>query len=251
MNLKKIGSRAFTTSLFADFILSKIPHNEETVIRVVDCTNFIVIKGKTTYNNLLDLPTLLSEFKKTYSEKIGDSKITHTIDLIEYNCKISHQNELTYTYHFSENCSYSKSQIDSFISNNSSYGFEYVPKEINNDELVISSEFPHGYSLNQGRLLYYYGKHLFYSIPTTYPNHPLTFNLTTLRNDDGENMFSVFNPYLNGNDEKLQSAILDVFDFDMSWLSVEMKKVDWSVELTNPLDEYSFVKKKNKDLILF
>jgi hypothetical protein len=64
-------------------------------------------------------------------------------------------------------------------------------------------------------------------------------------------MFSVFNPYLNGNDEKLQSAILDVFDFDMSWLSVEMKKVDWSVELTNPLDEYSFVKKKNKDLILF
>jgi hypothetical protein len=47
------------------------------------------------------------------------------------------------------------------------------------------------------------------------------------------------------------SAILDVFDFDKTWLSAEMKKVDWSIELTNPLEEYSFIKKKNKDFIIF
>jgi hypothetical protein len=56
---------------------------------------------------------------------------------------------------------------------------------------------------------------------------------------------------LNSDDDRLKSAILDVFDFDMSWLNVEMKKVDWSIELTNPLEEYSFIKVKNKDLILF
>jgi hypothetical protein len=37
----------------------------------------------------------------------------------------------------------------------------------------------------------------------------------------------------------------------MSWLNTEMKKVDWSIELTNPLKEYSVIKEKNKDLILF
>ena len=37
MNLKKIGSKLFTTNLFADFILSKIPNTEESIIKVIDC----------------------------------------------------------------------------------------------------------------------------------------------------------------------------------------------------------------------
>ena len=37
----------------------------------------------------------------------------------------------------------------------------------------------------------------------------------------------------------------------MNWLEKEIKKVDWSIELTNPLEEYSFIKRRNKDLILF
>ena len=251
MNLKKIGGRLFMTNLFADFILSKIPHTEESIIKVVDCTNFLVIKGKTSYNNVLDLPTITSEFKEKFSKFINDNKITHTIDLIEYDCDIPYQEELTHTYHFSSNCSYTQKQIELFNSEENSYGFDFVPKKIEDNGLVFVSEFPHGYSLNQGRLLYYYGKHLFYSVPSTYPRHPLTFKLTTKKNDEGENLFSVFNPILNDEDKKLQSAILDVFDFDMSWLKVEMKKVDWSIELTNPLEEYSFIKKKNNDLILF
>jgi hypothetical protein len=251
MNLKKIGSRLFISNLFADFILSKIPNTEESIIKVVDCKNFLIIKGKTSYSDVLDLPTLTSEFEQKYLKVIGGMKISHTIDLIEYSCNIPYQEELTYTYHFSDNCSYTQKQIDLFNSENVSYGFDYVPKKIEDGELILVSEFPHGYSLNQGRLLYYYGKHLFYSVPSTYPSHSLTFNLTTQKNDEGENLFSVFNHYLNSDDERLQSAILDVFDFDMSWLNVEMKKVDWSVELTNPLEEYSFIKEKNNDLILF
>lgn len=251
MNLKKIGSRLFTINLFADFILSKIPLTEESTIKVVDCTNFLIIKGKTSYNDVLDLVTLTSEFQEKYSSIIGDIRITHTIDLIEYNHKLLHQDKLTYTYHFSSNCSYTQKQIDLFKSEDCGYSFDFVPKKIEDDELISVSEFPHGYSLNQGRLLYYYGKHVFYSIPSSYPNYPLTFKLTTLRNEDSENLFSVYNPYLNGDDERLKSAILDVFDFDMSWINVEIKKVDWSVELTNPLEEYSFIKEKNNNLILF
>jgi hypothetical protein len=49
----------------------------------------------------------------------------------------------------------------------------------------------------------------------------------------------------------LESAILDVFDFNMNWLETEIKKVDWSTEITNPLEDYNFLKKKIKDFIIF
>jgi len=251
MNLKKIGSNIFATNLFADFILSKIPKEEQSIIKVIDCTNFFVIKGKTTYNEVLDISTLTSEFEKKYKSIIKDVKISHSIDLIEYGVDMSSTSEITYTYYFTDNCSYNQKQIDLFKSEDCTYTNEYVPKKITDEELVTVSEFPHGYSLGQGRLLYYYGKHIFYSIPSDYSTQSLTFNLTTLKDEDGDNLLKVFNPYLGTNDDRLVSAILDVFDFDMSWLSTEMKKVDWSIELTNPLKEYSVIKEKNKDLILF
>lgn len=251
MNLKRPGSNIFTTNLFADFILSKIPKEEQSIIKVIDCINFFIIKGKTTYNEVLDLSTLTSEFEQKYSSIISDVKVSHTIDLIEYGVNMSSKTEITHTYHFSDNCSYTQKQIDLSKSEESSYTNDYVPSEITNEELVYVSEFPHGYSLGQGRLLYYYGKHIFYSIPSDYLTQPLTFKLSTLKDEDDDNSFIIFNPYVGGKDERLTSAVLDVFDFDMSWLSVEMKKVDWSIELTNPLVEYSFIKEKNKELVLF
>jgi hypothetical protein len=37
----------------------------------------------------------------------------------------------------------------------------------------------------------------------------------------------------------------------MSRLEKEKKKVDWYTEITNPLDEYDFLKKKIKDFVIF
>jgi hypothetical protein len=56
---------------------------------------------------------------------------------------------------------------------------------------------------------------------------------------------------LNDVDTVLTSAILDVFDFNMSWLEQDIKKVDWSIEITNPLQDYDFLKKRIKDFIIF
>lgn len=251
MNLKKVGSKIFTINLLADFILSKIPQEEQTIIKVVDCVNFFIIKGKTTYKEVLDFSSLVSQFQSEHTGVIDNTKITHTIDLIEYGVKLAPQTEIQQTYHFSDNCSYTQKQIDLFEKNKSSYTDEYIPKEIVDDEMVLISEFPHGYSLGQGRLLYYYGKHIFYSIPLSNLSQPLIFKLTTLRNDEGENLSKIYNTYINTEeDERLTSAVLDVFDFDMCWLEKEMKKADWSVELTNPLEEHPVIKKKNPDLIL-
>ena len=248
MILKKTNSRVYTINLFSDYLLTKIPHTEESIFSVADCKNFIIIKGKTSHKEILDISSITKEFNEKYEP---ETPISHTIDLIEYDRKLSKVKNLEFILHKSENCSYHKTQIEKFSSSESSFDFSSYPSEVSDDELIVTSEFPHGYSLSQGRLIYLYGKHIFYSIPTNYTDSSIIFNLSLDKDDDNGNIISIFNVDKKSEDKTLKSAILDVFDFDMSWLSSEMKKVDWSIELTNPLEEYSFIKKKNKDFIIF
>jgi hypothetical protein len=63
-------------------------------------------------------------------------------------------------------------------------------------------------------------------------------------------LFNVYNSFNEEYDEKLKSAILDIFDFDYTVLSNEMKKVDWSFELTDPLYEFECLKKLKKDFLM-
>jgi hypothetical protein len=237
MIIKKPSSRIFLVNLFTDFILSKIPDTENSIINVVDCKNFFVVKGKTSSKELLNLSEIITEFSTKFSNYISENKITHTIDLIEYDQELKSWDELKFTYYNSENCSYHPKQINAFKEKESSYDYIHFLNEVKDDNFLVQSEFPHGYSLNQGRLLYYYGKHIMYNIPPTYPVSHLTFNLSTNKNEEGEQLFSI------NKNELLTSAILDVFDFDMTYLESEIKKVDWSVELTNPLEDYDFLKK--------
>jgi len=250
MILKNTDSRILIINLFSDFILSKIPHNEETIIKVVDCTNFFIIKGKTSYNQVLDLTIILDEFLKKYEDNLGKVKLTHTVDLIEYDVKMNIPNYFEFVYHNTINCSYHHKQIESYENKKSSYDYNQIITEITDEDMVSVSEFPHGYSLGQGRLHYYYGKHIFYSIPTNYPVNTLIFSMSKNKTEDGEPIFSVRSSISTYIDMTLTSAILDVFDFDMSWLEKEIKKADWSLELLNPLDEYDFIKKINKNLVI-
>lgn len=248
MILKKQDTRYYTVNLFADFILSNIPNTENSVITISDFKNFIVIKGTTTYKHILDISSLSTEFNEKYNPK---HPISHTIDLIDYDLKLPNVNESSFTLHNSVNCSYHKSQIKKYLNSDNSISFDYQPTEVTENILPITSEFPHGYSLSQGRLIYLYGKHIFYSIPSDYIVSSLSFTISTEKDEEDENIISVYNTFTLSDDKVLKSAILDVFDFDMSWISSEMKKVDWSVELTNPLEEYSFIKNRNKDFVIF
>lgn len=237
MTIKKPNSRIFLVNLFADFILSKIPNTENSIINVVDCKNFFVVKGKTSSKDLLNISEIISEFSTKFSNYITENKITHTIDLIEYDQELKPYKDSTFTYYNSDNCSYHYKQISAYKEKESSYEYIHFLNEIYDDKFITQSSFPHGYSLGQGRLLYYYGKHIMYNIPSNYPVTYLTFYLSTEKNEYGEQLFSIYK------NEELTSAVLDVFDFDMSWLEIEIKKVDWSVELTNPLQDYDFLKK--------
>lgn len=250
MILKSPTSRLSLVNLFADFILNQIPSNEETIIQVVDCLNFYVIKGKTTHIEPLNIGKLKDEFNTKFEDLIGEIKITHTIDLIEYGSKISSVESLIHVFHNTTNCSYNQSQVSSFINDDSlSYDYQYYLKSIG-DGQVFCSEFPHGYSLSQGRLLYYYGKHIFYNIPSSYPVKTLVFELSNNKDESGDYEFKVKNT-LGEVDETLTSAILDVFDFETKWIEEEIKKVDWFIEITDPLSDYNFLRKKVDDFIIF
>ena len=252
MILKSTTSKLSIVNLFADFILNKIPKDQESIIQIADCVNFFVIKGKTTHSEPLDIIKIKDEFIDKFKEQLGETKLSHTIDLIEYNSKLKPSKSLSYSYHYgTDNCSYTTSQVSEYLKDNTkSYQHEIHVKSLGDDSLITCSEFPHGYSLGQGRLMYYYGKHIFYNIPSSYPVNTLTFNLSTDKEEMGDPLFSVVKSK-NEIDNVLTSAILDIFDFDMSWLRTEIKKVDWSIEITNPLQDYDFLKKKVKDFVIF
>ena len=227
MNLKSPNGRISIINLFADYILKSIPSNENSIIQIADCINFYVIKGTTSYNIPLDISKLSDEFCEKFS-----FKSLNTIDLIEYNKKFISKKDYTFTLFNNDNCSYQSNE------------------EIDEDsELIVVSEFPHGYSLNQGRLLYYYTKHIVYNIPSNYPFSGLRFKVPTDK-EKLESDFKVYNIHTEEYDENLRSSILDVFDFDTSAIGNEIKKVDYYVEVTNPLDEYSFLKERVKDFII-
>ena len=114
MTIKKQLSRIFLINLFADFIISKIPHEEQSIINLVDCKNFILVKGKTTSKTLLNLSDISNEFSNKFSEYLTDNKITHTLDLIEYDQHMIPFDELSHTYHNTDNCSYHHKQISHF-----------------------------------------------------------------------------------------------------------------------------------------
>jgi hypothetical protein len=244
MILKDPKSSIGIVNLLADFILKKIPDNEKSIFQVADCQNFFIIKGKTTCKETIDLQKVLEEFVEKFSNLIDNRKITHSIDLIEYGVKLKEVENISFTYHNSKNCSYHYSQIDKFEKKVSSYDYQDFCKEVF-DNLINTSSFPHGYSLDQGRLLYYFGKYVVYNIPSNYPITSVTLNLT--RNEEE---FSVYDNFFGITDDVLTSAILDMFDFDMKWLETQIKKVDWSIEITNPLEDYDFLKVKLKDFII-
>jgi hypothetical protein len=228
MILKSPNNKISIINLFADYILKSIPVDEDTIIQIADCGNFCVIKGKTSYNIPLDVSKLSDEFCEKFS-----LKLLNTIDLVEYDKKITNKEDYTFTLFNNNNCSYSTNE------------------EVSDDvsELIVVSEFPHGYSLSQGRLLYYYTKHIVYNIPSNYPFSGLRFEVPTDK-EKLESNFKVYNTHTEEYDETLKSSILDVFDFDTSIINNEIKKVDCYVEVTNPLDEYSFLKERVKDFII-
>lgn len=247
MDIVSKSSRFFLVNLFSDFILNKIPKQENTIIEVVDCDNFYVIKGKTTYTDILDLNKIKDEFLEKFPELKNEKKLLNTIDVIDYGLKIPNVKKIRKFFYNSDNCSFHQTQLEFFEKDSTkNYTFDCSTTE-KSEELVIKSVFPFGYSMRMGRLLYYLAKHLVYNIPTNFPFEKI---IVIIPENDFENELKFEDEY--GNELKgLKSLFLDCFDFNLVQFENEIKKLDLSQELTNPTQEFEILKSKIKDIILF
>lgn len=248
MNLNKIGSRGFIVNLLADYLVHKLGKDSSSIIEAIDCGNFIVIKGKTNSEEVLDLSKAISELKEKYSKIIDEKQLTHTIDLIEYNSELKDVSKLNLTLYNTENCVFSNRQMENYFKVKNSLNSNLFPFEINEDEMSYKSEFPFGYSLNQGRLIYYFLKKLFYSIPSNYLMNTITFFLDMTK--ENENILEVFDNFNDENDNILKSLILDHVDFNFEKLKKEILDLDLTQELFNPTEDFEILKQNKFQMIV-
>ena len=186
-------------NLFSEFILSKL-ENSNSEIQLSDCTNFISIKGMTDSKELISIKDCVEEFNAKYI----DYQIRNTIDLLEYKDTIPVRNKYLFDFtNFS-------------LENNISY-FDY-------------SEFPFGFSISQGKLIYFYFRMIVEKLPPDYLYKYLRFNVEVA--EKGEINFNLYRDF--NEDEKLSSVIRDCFDFNIKSIENIVKKMDLEKLILNP-----------------
>ena len=190
-------------NLLSEFILKKYK-SKDTLVEICDCQNFIIVKGFTTESEVIPLNSVVSEFSQKYEQY----PIKSTIDLIEYK---------------------------SDLSSSKKFKFFFGKKLHKEDSLFSTSEFPYGYSNNQGKLLYFYFKHIVDRIPTNYPFTWIIFNVEV--SEKNEIDFTIEDDYLNNHGDILKSAILDCFDFNLTVFESILNKMDLEKYILNPSEE--------------
>lgn len=242
-------SREFKINLFADFIISKISPSESSIIQIVDCSNFWIIKGKTSSREILDLTKLKEEFIENFNEHFDENFVFQTIDLIEYGCEINSVQSFEIMLYNSVNCSYKKEQIEFFLKNSEkNIPDDDLSKNFGLESLFYFSTFPHGYSLDQGRTLFYYCKFICQNLSKSYLFDKLIFKISE---EDNERNFKIINPQDYTTDEKLTSCILDFFDFDFVKINKKVLTEGFFNESLNPLANFKFVENSEIKLEIF
>lgn len=203
-------------NLLAEFILKKYK-SDQTLIEICDCENFIVVKGFTTEPEVISLSSVVSEFSEKYEQFL----ISRTIDLIEYKSDFSSPKKFTF----------------------------FFSKKFNKcGNLFDFSEFPYGYSNGQGKLLYFYFKHIVDRIPSSYPFTWMKFHVEIL--EENKIDFTIEDDYLNNNNNILKSAILDCFDFNLMEFESVLNKMDLEKYILNPSEQPQLESISVKDFII-
>lgn len=248
MVLCSVDSKICLVNALANFIVDTLGKDVSSIIKIVDVGNFLVVKGKTSRKEELKLSDVISEFTNNYKNHFESLKISNTIDLIEYNCKMDKREKLSLTLYNTEKSDFHYTQIDYFKENGKTNDFDSVIVTENINDLVTTSFFPHGYSFDQGKGLYFFIKKIFYKIPSNYPFTKLIISVDT--KEKYENHVKVFNCFTECEDEIIQSSILDGLKFSLTEVESEMKKADINYDLLSPIEEHDYLTEGYKFVIL-
>jgi hypothetical protein len=195
MRLLNKNSKRFIVNLFSDFILSKIDKLEKSIIQVSDCNNFVVVTGKSTSKEILDLQIIKEEFFDKFKDYIDGAEIKNMniIDIISYGSEIPDIDNIWFYIH--KNL--------------------YTEKSEPFTDMIVTSEFPYGHSLGCGRSMLYYSNYVFNHMYNLLGVSDLEFFYTTsISSDEDLNIEIKSNSKIDNN--KIKSLVLDVFDFDLN-----------------------------------
>ena len=224
------NTRRYFVNLFADYILSKFDKNENTIIQVTDCENFVIINGQTTSSNVLDLNEIKYEFSEWFDDLLSSigMKDINLIDIIKYEQDIP---------------DFSKGWIDV---NKSLYVDTYEPIS----EINISSEFPYGHSLGCGRGMYYYSHYIFNHMYSLLGVDQLYFRYSNQLDENEDYKIKVVSKS-SINNSKIESLVLDVFDMDLTEFKERLSNYQLFDDITDPNSQKPYlVQDRLKDVIL-
>ena len=224
------NTRRHFVNLFADYILSKFNKNENTIIQVTDCENFVVVNGQTTSSKVLDLNDIKYEFSGWFDDLLSslDIKEINLIDVIKYEQEIPE---------------FSKGWINV---NKSLYVEEYEPIS----EINISSEFPYGHSLGCGRGMYYYSHYIFNHMYSLLGVDQLYFRYSNQLDENEDYKIKVVSKS-SINNSKIESLVLDVFDMDLTEFKERLSNYQLFDDITDPNSQKPYlVQDRLKDVIL-
>lgn len=255
---------------FADHILTEINKlgDYDSVIEVSDCGKFFIVNGFSSYENPLDL----NDIKESFLTKNNDVldilgyKDINIINLIDFDVTPNKKDEFWFKFYNTSRPTYSKTlteyveqdttpyiSIDNDLKteldfnhtqNNIKTVFEYPP-------LTVTSEFPHGYSLNMGRIHYYYSEYVAYNSMTASQTKEMDFKISTIKDSDEDFMFELRCKSIY-NDNVVKSMILDVFDFDLESFKHVVSTYDFSKDIDEPFAPKPWLfKDRINDCIIF
>jgi hypothetical protein len=235
---------------FADFILKEINNQGEhdSVIEVSDCGKFFIVNGFTS----LETPLQLNELKESYLKQNNDVldvlgyKDLNIVDLVEYDVSPTKKTDYYFTFYNTSRPTYSDfiiqhSNLDNSLSltNDLVYEVNFSNDDIDESPnfiyppITITSEFPYGYSLNMGRLHYYYSEYIAHNIMTSINSKKMLFKISTRINDNEDYMIDI-NANSMYKDEVIKSMVLDVFNFDLESFKHTLSSYDFTDDINNP-----------------
>lgn len=231
MRLINKNSKRGIVNLFADFILSKIDKNENSIIQVSDVGSFYVINGITTSETFLDINSIRDEFTEKFQNILTSLEIKslNVIDIIKYNQEIGN--------------------IEKGWIKVNKIPFIEEPEPLS--EISINSEFPYGHSLNCGRLMVYYTHYMFNQVYSTIMTDEVHFFFT--KKIDSNEDFKIKVVTDKGlHKDIIKSLILDVFNFDLEEFSSKVVSYDLTQDILDPMGEKPYlIQDRLEDVIVF
>jgi len=230
MKMVNLKSRKGLVNLLADYLVSKIGSEIETIIQVTDCKSFFVINGITKSTKVLDMQSVTTEFQEKFAHLLDELKI-NTIDLIEYDGEPKSNEKLWFNF-LNEERILCKSLIT----------------EDDDDTLQVSSYFPYGYSKPVDRNKLYYTEYICNQLFSVIHSEKIEFMFGTKTDDEQSIKIKGHSIY---EDSDIESMVLDVFDFDLESFNNTINDYDIMNDLLSPLgDKPWLLRDKIRDMVI-